>query len=130
MKSPSLRNPCKMLSIIRISLQLEQKSCPLEIRIRERQLYLLSHCVTGGNQIRVTKVSDVVLIHGDCPRLNWKLGRIVELLQNEDDLCRGVVVRISGNKSVLRRSLQCLYPLKENTGDLYVVKSRLVRNYL
>ena len=70
--------------------------------------------VTGGKQIRVAKVGDVVLIHGDGPRLNWKLGRIVELLRSQDDLCRGAVVRVSGTKNVVRRSLSCLYPLEEN----------------
>ena len=71
--------------------------------------------VTGEKQIRVAKVGDVVLIHGDCPRLNWRLGRIVELLRSQDDLCRGAVVRVSGTKNVVRRSLKCLYPLEENS---------------
>ena len=69
----------------------------------------------GKKQIRVAKVGDVVLIREDCPRLNWKRGRIVELLRSQDDLCRGDVVRVSGTKNVVRRSLQCLYPLEENT---------------
>ena len=30
-------------------------------------------------------------------------------------MCRGAVVRVSVTKNVVRRSLQCLYPLEENT---------------
>ena len=89
-----------------------------DFRMRWEKDYLLNlrqnDRVTGEKQIRVAKVGDVVLIHGDCPRLNWKLGRIVELLRSQDDLCRGAVVRVSGTKNVVRRSLSCLYPLEEN----------------
>ena len=74
-----------------------------------------SERVSGTKQIRSPKVGDVVLIQGDCPRLQWKLGRIVGLIDSEDGICRGAEVIVSGTKNIVKRSIKTLYPLEENS---------------
>ena len=59
---------------------------------------------------------NVVIIKEDNVARNlWKLGRVEELIMNEDSNARGVIVRVArtGKLSVLlRRPFQCLYPLE------------------
>ena len=55
-------------------------------------------------------------MHGDGPRLSWRLGRIVQLHQSEDGVTRAASVRLSGNRNVVKRSIRSLYPLEENNG--------------
>ena len=59
---------------------------------------------------------DVVIIKEDNVARNlWKLGRVEELIMSEDSHVRGAIVRVAraGKPSVLlRRPVQCLYPLE------------------
>ena len=90
-----------------------------DFRNRWKKEYLVnlrqSERVSGTKQIRSPKVGDVVLIQGDCPRLQWKLGRIVGLIDSEDGICRGAEVIVSGTKNIVKRSIKTLYPLEENS---------------
>ena len=70
--------------------------------------------VPRTNSYRIAKVDDVVLVHGDGPRLGWRLGRVVQLHQSEDGIIRVASVRLSGNRNVVKRSIRSLYPLEEN----------------
>ena len=68
-------------------------------------------------QLRVPSVGDVVLVHGDSPRLSWRLGCITELHQSGDGVVRSATVRMSrkkGDCSIVQRSIKVLYPLEEN----------------
>ena len=57
---------------------------------------------------------DIVIIKEDNVARNlWKLGRVEKLIVSEDSLFRGAVVHVAGKPSVLlRRPVQCLYPLE------------------
>ena len=59
---------------------------------------------------------DVVIIKEDNVARNfWKLGRVEELIMSEDSHVRGAIVGVAraGKPSVLlRRPIQCLYPLE------------------
>ena len=60
-------------------------------------------------------INDVVLIEGDGPRLQWKLGKVIELIKSKDGEYRAAKIRVTGtnNKSgVLERSIRRLYPLE------------------
>ena len=59
--------------------------------------------------------NDMVLIHNDGPRLQWRLGKVKELLVSSDGEVRGAKIETvtPGYKSVvLERPLQLLYPLE------------------
>ena len=60
-------------------------------------------------------VNDVVLVHDDGPRCNWKLGRITELLPGKDKIVR--VVRIKTNRGEVYRSIQKLYLMESHQGE-------------
>ena len=53
------------------------------------------HKVSGHNK-QLIKKGDVVLVHDDKPRLNWKLAVIEELLTGNDGLVRAANIR-TGN---------------------------------
>ena len=64
---------------------------------------------TGGRDSSVA-IGDVVLIHNSSPRLNWKMGIIVELLSSCDGSVRSVKVKT--NTGILIRPICKLYPLE------------------
>ena len=51
------------------------------------------------------------------PRLNWKIGRIIELIVSKDGVVRGALVQVAGTKSVWRRPVVSLFPLEERAGE-------------
>ena len=53
------------------------------------------HCTTGSNiqKVKVQGVGDVLLIHNDTPRMQWKLAIIEGLNKGEDGLIRSANVR-------------------------------------
>jgi len=64
---------------------------------------------------RAPTLGEVVLIHDeDHPRTQWRLGRVVEVLESTDGQIRGAVVKVStnGRASTLKRPITCLYPLE------------------
>ena len=70
------------------------------------------------NQLRMPKIDDVVLVHGESPRLSWRLGRIVKLHSSEDGVVRRASVRLSGTKGkVVDRAVKMLYPLEESSNE-------------
>jgi hypothetical protein len=64
------------------------------------------HTATCGPKIGAT-----VLIKDSLPRCRWKMGRIKELRQSQDGLCRSAVVSLPQNKQVIR-AIRHLYPLE------------------
>lgn len=73
-----------------------------------RQNHKIQKC---AEQKSVVKVGDVVLIHENLPRNNWKLGRVEKTFPGIDGLVRVVHVRNSDGKT-LRRAIERLYPLE------------------
>ena len=60
---------------------------------------------------RSPHVGDVVLVHDNCPRNQWKLAVIKELFPGQDGLTRSVMVKTS-NGNCLKRPIEKLYPLE------------------
>ena len=85
----------------------------MHFQSRWRKEYLTSlrefHRAVGNNQQRV-KVGDVILIHDDKPRLNWKLAVIKELVEGNDGLVRAANVRTKNG--ITSRPIAKLYPLE------------------
>ena len=63
--------------------------------------------------------SDVVLIHSDSKlRGFWKLGRVQRLVKGDDGHVRGSIQKVpsrTGQTTILRRPLKCLYSLEVNS---------------
>ena len=85
----------------------------LHFQNRWKREYLTSlrefHKASGMNMQNV-EVGDVVLIHDDGPRLQWRLGIVDSLLQGNDGLVRAVNVRT--NNRITSRPISRLYPLE------------------
>ena len=80
---------------------------------RWRQEYLTSlrefHKTTGNNKPRV-KVGDIVLVHDDGTRINWKLAIVEKLLPGRDGLLHAVIIHTQGGTT--NRPIAKLYPRK------------------
>ena len=58
------------------------------------------------------RVGEVVLIADDhLPRSQWRIGRVVELIYSDDNLCRSVKLLIPGGR-YMNRPIKLLYPLE------------------
>ena len=68
-----------------------------------------SHNSSGDNRQRV-KVGDVVLVHDEGPRINWRLAVIKDLIMGGDNLVRTAVIRTSTGET--NRPITKLYPLE------------------
>lgn len=68
------------------------------------------------------KIGDVVLVHEDCPRVNWRMGLVKELIKGADDIVRTAVVKIK--TGTFLRPVVKLYPLEvQSDEDLVQTKS-------
>ena len=80
---------------------------------RWRQEYLTSlrefYKTTGNNKAAV-KVGDIVLVHDEGLRINWKLAVVQELLPGRDGHVRAVNIRTQGGTT--NRPISKLYPLE------------------
>lgn len=65
-----------------------------------------------GTQQQLIKVGDVVLIHDDCKRIEWKLAVVEKLLPGEDGAIRSAEIRTANGKT--NRPINKLYPLEVN----------------
>lgn len=61
----------------------------------------------GGQQIRV---GDVVLIHNENPRINWKMAVVESLVTGNDGMVRSAIIRTKNG--VTNRPVAKLYPLE------------------
>ena len=73
-----------------------------------------SQRIPKTNTFRMPNVGDVVLVHGDTPRLSWKLGRIEKLHSSDDGVVRSASLRVGSKKALIKRPIKVLYPLEEN----------------
>lgn len=64
---------------------------------------------------KIPVVGDVVLIHEDCSRLGWRLGKIVSLYNGRDGYCRSATVKTQN--STYDRPINKLYPLEIRSID-------------
>ncbi len=82
-------------------------------RDRWRHEYLTAlrerHQTTGRNDQAIS-VGDVVLVHDDIPRLQWKLAVVEELVSGKDGLIRSAKIRTQNGFT--NRAIVKLYPLE------------------
>jgi len=69
-----------------------------------------------GNNIQTVKVGDVVLIHDDTPRVQWKLAVIEGVNKGADGLIRSANVRTSTGRT--NRPIAKLYPLEVTATEM------------
>jgi len=74
----------------------------------------------GGQRIRV---GDIVLVHGDCPRINWKLAVIEGVTTGNDGMVRSANIRTKNG--VTNRPVRKLYPLEVATDDGGIVRDQM-----
>jgi len=74
-----------------------------------------AHRKTGDNAQQV-KISDIVLVHDDTARVNWKLAVIESLNKGADDMIRSVNIRTASGRT--NRPIARLYPLEVNSPDM------------
>lgn len=70
---------------------------------------------TTGNNIQQVKVGDVVLVHDDTPRVNWKCAVIESVIRGNDGLIRAASIRTATGKTT--RPITKLYPLEVTSTD-------------
>ena len=70
------------------------------------------HKTSGNNQQKI-KTGDIVLIHDEKPRIDWRLAVIEDLIPGGDGLIRAASIRTSTGKTT--RPITNLYPLEVNT---------------
>ena len=78
--------------------------------LRERYNYITKEPHT------VPKVGDIVMIHEDCPRSKWKLGKITELISGRDSINRSAKLQTRCGTSM--RPIEKLYPLEVSAQEL------------
>ena len=86
---------------------------------RWRREYLTSlreyHRSAGSGNKQTVKVGDVVIVHDDAPRAQWKLAIVERLIFGSDDLARAAEIRTAGGKT--NRPIARLIPLEVNVND-------------
>ena len=65
---------------------------------------------SSGNNLQRIKVGDVVLIHDEGPRINWRLAVIKNLIVGGDGLVRAADIQTSTGRT--NRPITKLYPLE------------------
>ena len=68
-----------------------------------------THKTTGNNEQQVN-IGDVVLVHDDSARVNWKLAVIESVNKGADGLIRSANIRMATGRT--NRPIARLYPLK------------------
>ena len=71
----------------------------------------------------VVAIGDVVLIHDNVPRNQWKIGVVTDLHKGKDGLVRSVSLRISSGSELLR-PIEKLYPLEVSSENNHKVLRR------
>ena len=75
---------------------------------------------TTGNNIQQVKVGDVVLVHDDTPRVNWKYAVVESVIRGNDGLIRAANICTGNGKTT--QSITKLYPLEvTSTSESYSV---------
>ena len=70
---------------------------------------------TSGNNERIIKKGDVVIVHDDKARLYWRLAVVEDLIEGNDGLVRAAHIRMNNYKTT--RPIVKLYPLEISSND-------------
>ena len=93
-----------------------------DFRNRWSKDYLLElRDISKKNQVESKQsiaIGDVVLIEDDGPRLQWKLGKVIELIKSKDGEYRAAKIKVTGaniKSGIIERPIRRLYPLELDT---------------
>jgi len=75
-----------------------------------------------GTSKQTVKVGDVVLVHDDVPRLQWRLAVIEELIEGLDGFARAAKIRTSTGRT--NRPIAKLYPLELSSPSITTSDNR------
>ena len=67
------------------------------------------YCYSGDNRQRI-QIGNVVLVHDEGPKINWRLAVIKDLIVGGDNLVRTAIIRTSTGE--MNRPITKLYPLE------------------
>ena len=82
---------------------------------------------TCGHNDATIKVGDVVIVHDEKPRMQWKLALVDELIKGGDDLVRAAHIQIGRYRTT--RPIVKLYPLEVSSSDgMHPERSQIVIN--
>ncbi|GFU27164.1 dual 3',5'-cyclic-AMP and-GMP phosphodiesterase 11 [Nephila pilipes] len=72
-------------------------------------------------------VGDIVLVGSDnVKRLNWPLGRVIEMFQGKDNIERVAKLRVSNGEII--RPIQRIYPLELSSSEIFEVVPAIVKS--
>ena len=71
-----------------------------------------------GNKCHKVRVGDIVQIHDEGPRINWRLAVVEELITGKDGLVRAANIRTSTGQT--NRPIVKLYPLEVASSGAFV----------
>jgi len=77
---------------------------------------------TGRNGQQI-KTGDVVLVHDECPRINWKLAVVEDLSTGNDGMVRSANIRTKNG--VTNRPITRLYPLEVTASDSGTIRDQV-----
>ena len=81
---------------------------------RWKREYLTALRETYNNEQRV-KIGDIILVHGDTPRIKWKFGVIEGVNKGADGLIRSAVIQTTTGKT--NQPIAHLYPLEVTASE-------------
>jgi len=105
---------CQIVSLPHTDYSVEQQGILLQhFQSWWKKEYLTSlrevHCATGSNE-QTIKTGEVVQIHDDMPRHQWKFGVIEELVKGNDGFIQSVTVHTATGRT--KCPIARLYPLE------------------
>ncbi len=71
---------------------------------------------TTGNDQQTIRLGDIVQIHDDSPRVNWKIGMVSDVIRGNDGLIRSAIITTKTGKT--SRPIVKLYPLEVNNEEM------------
>ena len=74
-----------------------------------------------GNNVQQVKVGDVVLVHDNTTRVNWKLAVIESVNKGGDGMIHSANIRTATGRT--NRPIACLYPLEVTSPEMTVTPS-------
>ena len=57
------------------------------------------HRWSGGSDKQVIKVGDIIIVHDDTPRAEWKLAIVERLIIGSDNITRAAEIRTAGGRT-------------------------------
>ena len=100
------------------------KTQNLHVQIQYLTAIRETHQASGSNS-QTIRVGDVVQVHDETPKCNWKLAVVTELHTGGDGMVRAAAIQ-SSNRRITNRPICKLYPLAGNEGETLFERENVV----